>query len=96
MLVVEALKGGLLHSIGVMIVYVFILHLSHTCLFNFLYLWRKCDGERRCVETLKAVPVFVCWFLVFLELLLICCSESCRQCDDVKDIKVVPCTQHLL
>ena len=34
-LVVETLKGGLLHSIGVMIVYVFVLHLSHTCLFNF-------------------------------------------------------------
>ena len=35
------LKPGLLHSIVVMIVFVFVLHLSHTCLFKFVYI---CGG----------------------------------------------------
>ena len=47
MLVVETLKGGLLHSIGVMIVYVFVLHLSHTCLFNFFILGPRLDRWAR-------------------------------------------------
>ena len=42
LLVVETLKGVFLHSIGVMIVYVFVLHLPHTCLFNFFY---TCGGN---------------------------------------------------
>ena len=87
MLVVETLKGGLLHSIVLMIVYVFVLHLSHTCLFNFFIFVAE---MRWCTEVCGNPQGSHCFCLLvigLLELLLVCCSESCRQCDGARGVR---------
>ena len=75
MLVVEALKGGLLHSIGVMIVYVFVLHLSHTCLFDFFIFVAE---MRWCTEVCGNPQGSHCFCLLVIGLIGFWCVEISR------------------